>query len=244
MFTAPPLSSNACVPVLCSRPCARVSRKTSGLPTGYLLHLPVMSLIDWILFDLGGVLVEVEQSRIFNNLEALTRIPALEIGERLTSSPFFRDEYIVKEFAPAEIAGHVNTILGRSLATTDVVHAVNAELGAEILTTAELLPSLQRKVKVGCLSNTNSIHWNTLLQSYPFMQLFDRRFASQLMGCAKPGREIYEKAAGLLGAQPRQILFFDDRRENVEMAQRLGWHARVYVGHERLVADISQFLAL
>ncbi len=98
--------------------------------------------------------------------------------------------------------------------------------------------------KVGCLSNTNSIHWDTLLQSYPFMHLFDRRFASQLMGCAKPGREIYEKAAGFLGAQPRQILFFDDRIENVEMAQRLGWHARLYVGHERLVGDISQFLAL
>lgn len=241
MFTTLSLSRNAGA---ITRPRARVSRKTPGLLTGYPLHFSVMSLIDWILFDLGGVLLQVDQSRIFKQLEALTSIPAPEIGERLTSSPFFRDEYMVKEFAPAEIAGQVNTILGKSLATTDVVHAVNAELGAEISTTAELLPSLQRKVKVGCLSNTNSIHWDTLLQSYPFMHLFDRRFASQLMGCAKPGREIYEKAAGFLGAQPRQILFFDDKIENVEMAQRLGWHARVYVGHERLVADISQFLAL
>jgi HAD superfamily hydrolase (TIGR01509 family) len=244
VFTGLPVSQNACVPALCSRPPARVSRKTSGLTPVDLLDFPVMSLIDWILFDLGGVLVEVEQSRIFNHLEALTGIPAPEVAERLKASRFFRDEFIVKEFAPAEIAGHVNTILGKSLATTDIVHAVNAELGAEISTTAELLPSLQRKVKVGCLSNTNSIHWDTLLKSYPFMHLFDRRFASQLMGCAKPGREIYEKAAGFLGAQPRQILFFDDRIENVEMAQRLGWHARLYVGHERLVADISQFLAL
>ena len=218
--------------------------KTSGLTTGYPLDFHLMSLIDWILFDLGGVLVEVEQSRIFNHLEALTGIPAPEVGERLKASPFFRDEFIVKEFAPAEIVGHVNAILGKSLPTADVVHAINAELGAEISTTADLLPALQRKVKVGCFSNTNSIHWDTLLQSYPFMHLFDRRFASQLMGCAKPGKEIYEKAAGFLHAQPRQILFFDDRIENVEMAQLLGWHARLYVGHERLVADISQFIAL
>jgi hypothetical protein len=104
-----------------------------------------MSLIDWILFDLGGVLVEVEQSRIFNHLEALTGIPAPEVGERLKASPFFRDEFIVKEFAPAEIVGHVNAILGKSLPTADVVHAINAELGAEISTTADLLPALQRK---------------------------------------------------------------------------------------------------
>lgn len=73
------------------------------------------------------------------------------------------------------------------------------------------------------------------------MGQFDRRFASQILGCAKPGKEIYEKVAGFINAQPRQILFFDDRAENVETARRMGWHARLYVEHARLLADLAEF---
>lgn len=200
-----------------------------------------MSQIEWILFDLGGVLLEVTQSRIFNHLQSLTDIPAPVIEERMKSAAFFRDEFMVREFSPQEISAHVNDILGQRLSTVDVVEALNAELGPEISTTANLLPNLQRRAKVGCLSNTNSIHWDKLLQSYPLMGHFDRRFASQILGCAKPGKEIYEKVAGFLNAQPRQILFFDDRLENVETAQRLGWHAQLYVGHEQLVTDLERF---
>jgi putative hydrolase of the HAD superfamily len=200
-----------------------------------------MPTIDWILFDLGGVLLEVEQPRIFSHLHSLTDMPPHEIAQRLTSASFFRDDFMVKEFSPAEIATHVNETLGQRLSTPDVVAALNAELGPEIATTANLLPLLQRKAKVGCLSNTNSIHWDKLLQSYPFMQHFDRRFASQILGCAKPGRDIYEKVAANLGAHPKEILFFDDKLENVESAQRLGWHARLYTNHERLMSDLAEF---
>jgi putative hydrolase of the HAD superfamily len=200
-----------------------------------------MSHIDWILFDLGGVLLEVNQSRVFSRFETLTDIPASVIGERLTSAPFFRDQFIVREFSPREIAEEVNGTLGVRLTTSDIVEAVNAELGAEISSTATLLPNLRRKTKVGCLSNTNSIHWDKLLRSYPFMQNFDRRFASQILGFAKPGKEIYEKTAEYLNAQPRQILFFDDKMENVETARRLGWNAHQYVGHEGLQESLLRF---
>ncbi len=200
-----------------------------------------MSTIEWILFDLGGVLLDVEQPRIFSRLQSLADLPASTIEHRLKTAPFFRDDFMVKEFSPAEVALHVNKTLGTTLPTDEIVEALNSELGAVISTTADLLPGLQRKVKTGCLSNTNSIHWDKLLQAYPFMGNFDRRFASQILGCAKPGREIYDKVAGLLSVQPRQILFFDDKHENVESAQRLGWHARVYAGHEKLLADLSEF---
>jgi putative hydrolase of the HAD superfamily len=199
-----------------------------------------MATIDWVLFDLGGVLLEVVQPRIFNQLQHLTDIPAVTIEQKLKSAPFFREHFMVKEFTPSEIAQHVNEALGQRLAEADVVAALNAELGAEISSTANLLPTLQRKTKVGCLSNTNSIHWDKLLSSYQFMQTFDRRFASQILGHAKPGKEIYEKVAMNLGAHPRQLLFFDDKPENVETAQRLGWHARVYTSHEQLVADLAE----
>ena len=71
------------------------------------------------------------------------------------------------------------------------------------------------------------------------MENYDRRFASQILGCAKPKSIVYEKVEKLLGVPPRAILFFDDRQDNVEAASRLGWNARLYRGHEGLLADLS-----
>ena len=97
---------------------------------------------------------------------------------------------------------------------------------------------MRKRVQIGCLSNTNSIHWDKLLSDYEFMGHFDRRFASQILGCAKPKVEIYEKVQGLLGTHGRSILFFDDRQENVDAAARLGWNSRLYSGHDRLLRDL------
>ena len=122
-----------------------------------------------------------------------------------------------------------------------MVDAVNAELGETIKTTAELLPQIRFRTRVGCLSNTNSIHWEQLLKRYSFMSDFDRRFASQLVGHAKPGREIYLRVADLLGARPHEIVFFDDKQENVSTAQQLGWNARLYKNHSGLISDLLEF---
>jgi putative hydrolase of the HAD superfamily len=147
----------------------------------------------------------------------------------------------VREFSPRQLTREVNRILKTGLTETQVTAAFNAELGATIETTSAVLPSLKRRTQVGCLSNTNSIHWDHLLKAYDFMSHFDRRFASQLLGSAKPGREIYRKVIELLGARPDQILFFDDKVENVATAQTLGWHARVYRDHATFQNDLEVF---
>ena len=59
------------------------------------------------------------------------------------------------------------------------------------------------------------------------------------MGCMKPDAEIYKRAEELLGAQGREIVFFDDRPENVTEALAHGWQAVLY----RSVTDVSSLLS-
>jgi HAD superfamily hydrolase (TIGR01509 family) len=203
-----------------------------------------MSRIEWVLFDLGNVLVEVEQSRIFDELgRRVGRNPA-EVKETLLSDKPFWDRFIIEECSPVELTQQVNLLLKADLEHQHVIDAFNSELGSIIDSTAELIPTLRRSVKVGCLSNTNSIHWNHMLRSFEFMQQFDRRFASQIVGYAKPDPEIYKAAAGQLGVRPDQILFFDDKPENISAAERLGWNARVYRNHSDLSGDLREFQLL
>jgi epoxide hydrolase-like predicted phosphatase len=200
-----------------------------------------MRRVEWVLFDLGGVLVNVDQSRIFEGLAQKTGLETGHIRDMLLRGIPLDTEFIVTEYLPSHLTKEVNRALGADLSEADVIAAVNAELGETIQTTAELLPELRRRVNVGCLSNTNSIHWDRLLGAYPFMHHFDRRFASQLVGHAKPGREIYQIVADRLSVRPDQILFFDDKEENIRTAQHLGWHAVVYRDHVGLTSALRDF---
>lgn len=89
-----------------------------------------------------------------------------------------------------------------------------------------------------CLSNTNHAHWAGMLglpggrgwRSHPVSSL-QVHGASQLLNASKPGSEIYRRGEALFGAEPAQIIFFDDLEENIAAARSLGWRAH-RIDHE------------
>ncbi len=200
-----------------------------------------MKQVEWVLFDLGGVVIEVNQSCIFEELAKQTGLGVVEVREKVLRAVPLQNEFIVQEYLPGRLTNDVNRALAANLTQEQVLNAFNAELGKPINTTVDLLPTLRSRIKVGCLSNTNSIHWDRMLSNYSFMGHFDRRFASQIIGYAKPGAQIYRKVVELLDVMPRQILFFDDKQENVDAAERLGWYARRYFNQQSLLADLKEF---
>jgi putative hydrolase of the HAD superfamily len=198
-----------------------------------------MREIKWVLFDLGGVLVNVEQSRIFEGLAGVSGLSPDLVQKRVIGNFPLSSDFITREYSPEQVTKAINTALGACLSQQQVITALNSELGESIESTARIIPDLKRRVGVGCLSNTNSIHWDHLLSSYDFMQLFDRRFASQIVGHAKPGAEIYQLVQRNLGVEPEQIVFFDDRADNVATASQLGWRAFMYRDEQGLIADLA-----
>jgi FMN phosphatase YigB (HAD superfamily) len=91
-------------------------------------------------------------------------------------------------------------------------------------------------IATACLSNTNHEHWVRLVHrdgsrslegppEYPAVQRIRHRFASHLLQLAKPDAAIYERFERLTGVRGADILFFDDREENVVAARNRGWLA-------------------
>jgi putative hydrolase of the HAD superfamily len=62
------------------------------------------------------------------------------------------------------------------------------------------------------------------------------------IGLAKPDPAYFSHAVGLIGAEPHEVLFVDDRQENVEGARAAGLRAERWElaeGHERLHALLA-----
>ena len=83
---------------------------------------------------------------------------------------------------------------------------------------------------VACLSNTNHVHWEQLqgrgAERYPAFEALEHRHASHLLRSAKPDEPIYRAFEREIAAAGREILFFDDKQENIDTAGAAGWRAR------------------
>ena len=70
---------------------------------------------------------------------------------------------------------------------------------------------------------------------------FDGMHHSAALGAAKPDPEFYRRAhAKVPVTAPGEVLFLDDRLDNVEAAAAFGWRARHYRGIDDLRRALSE----
>lgn len=94
--------------------------------------------------------------------------------------------------------------------------------------------------ELGVLSNTSSAHWRYCTRKFPFLlSLFDRHALSYRIGAMKPSAAIYQKAREIAGVPPSQILFFDDRPENIAAASALGWDAVLFTSAAAAAKELA-----
>ncbi|NUR91377.1 MAG: HAD family phosphatase [Nonomuraea sp.] len=88
-------------------------------------------------------------------------------------------------------------------------------------TVAVLRGLLDRGADVALLSNA-PVCIADGMDRLPWIGAIPHRFYSGRMGMVKPDAEIFEALAAGLGAEPQEIVFVDDRKENTDAAERLG----------------------
>lgn len=96
----------------------------------------------------------------------------------------------------------------------------------------ELVHSVRDSTRVGCFSNTNTLHAERQWQDFGLAELFEERFFSHEMGLLKPDRVAFEYVVDALGCAADKILFLDDNQINVDGARAAGLHAERTQGVE------------
>lgn len=199
-------------------------------------------MIKNIIFDLGGVLLDVDMKRTFMEFQKLgidtslftskpadapSGVPQATVCEGITvngimalyqtgdisTSDFF--SAILKACRPGTTVDQVRDAWNSCLFTIPQ-HRMDAVL------------QLRKRYNVYMLSNTNDAHWVYLLAhqfATPGADLathFDRVFVSHEMHLAKPNPAIYQQLLTEIGAQPEECLFLDDATVNTSAAASIG----------------------
>ena len=83
-----------------------------------------------------------------------------------------------------------------------------------------------------------------MLDKMGFAEIFDKAYCSALLGCKKPNKEFYEKIFNDLGnIKKEEILFWDDKLENIKGAKDFGIQAEIYTNFGDFQEKMEKYLA-
>lgn len=100
---------------------------------------------------------------------------------------------------------------------------------------------LQRAgIHTGILSNIGDAMEEGIRAKFSWIEDFTHHVWSHQLKMRKPEPAIYAAAAQGLGVSPEEILFIDDREENIHAAQKAGMQAILYSTHDNFEKQIEQ----
>lgn len=193
-------------------------------------------MFDFLLFDLGGVLVH------FAGFEELCRLlpPGLDpaaVRERWIRSPAVH-RFERAEFAPAEFARRFLAEWDLDLEPERFLRSFEDWNRGPYPGAMALLERLRGAHRLACLSNSSELH--TPAHRRRFAGVFERFYFSDELGVAKPDPEIFATVLADLAVPAGRIAYFDDTTVNVDAATRSGMRAFRTDGLAQLEARLAE----
>ena len=196
--------------------------------------------ITTIIFDLGGVLLDIDMPRCLHEIEALgVDVQAMmakgdaqsphgaTLCEGMTASGTMH-LYQIGAVTTDDFLESIRRCCRPGTTRQQVLDAWNTCLITIPPFKLEAIKALRRQgYRTYMLSNTNEAHWEYIEQTCfpePVSHYFDDIFMSQRLGLAKPDRRFYEEVLRCIGVPPSSCLFLDDTQVNCDAAAALGIH--------------------
>lgn len=187
----------------------------------------ILYLIRNIIFDLGGVLLDIDYRKTieaFGNLGV--KNPESFYSQNLQTELF--DEFERGRLHPAEFITELRNFIPDA-SESDIVTAWNALLGSFNPEILDFLRKCRKHYRIFLLSNTNSIHidafYSQLKSLYNLDSLdseFEMVYLSYQTGWRKPDTEIFNLLMVENNLRYSETIFIEDTRKNVDGALKSG----------------------
>jgi len=189
-----------------------------------------------VLFDLGGVLIELSGLPTMANW---TRLSEPEIWQKWFSSPAVR-RFESGRGSAEQFADELVRELQIDASAAEFLQHFTSWPRGVFAGGIELLEQLREHLTIACLSNTNHLHWQRFKDETPLLELFHATLASHQTGLMKPDPESFEHAIDFLAEPAASILFLDDNQINIDAARRAGMRAELTRGVAEALAHVKQ----
>jgi len=181
-----------------------------------------------IIFDLGGVIINLSVEKTHQAFASLSGLPLEEIKSIVHHGAFFH-EYEKGLINDADFRSHLRESLNLKVGDAELDFAWNAMLLDIPIERIRLLEKLKPGFKIFLLSNTNNIHLqcfnNQVKQLTGFAsidQYFHQAYYSHLVKMSKPDVEIYEHVLRSSNLIADETIFLDDNKDNLTGANKAG----------------------
>jgi len=194
--------------------------------------------IRWVLFDLGGVLVEI--GGVVATITAAQGLDSSEDPwEAWLKSPAVWD-WETGVTSNEEFAERIVSELQLSVSPSEFLADCSTWVLGTFAEIPEILSVLRGRVGLACLSNTNPLHWPIIQHDLRLHEALDRCFLSYQLGMGKPDPATFLHVAAELGCDAAEILFIDDNRLNIQGAREAGFAAEQAFGGEAVRAVLEK----
>jgi FMN phosphatase YigB (HAD superfamily) len=197
-----------------------------------------MNGIDAVIFDLGNVLITVDEPRAAERMAARTGKTRQQIEEYILGTPHAL-ELALGKLSKKRFFHTVAKDLGFD-GSYDEFALIWSEVFTPIEPMIALAESLKTRVPRLVLSNTNAIHMDYIFQHYTFLNDFDAHVFSHEVGLLKPDAAIYKHALKKYGLTAERTVFVDDLPANVEGARRVGMQAIHFQNPDQARAELTK----
>lgn len=189
--------------------------------------------IEAVVFDLGNVIIPVDFEKTVQAFVSLGGKNASELYSYAGQTHLF-EELERGEVSREEFIDQVRPELNYA-SDIAIVEAWNAMLYRVDHSTFDYLDKLRPRFKTYVLSNINTYHaeWvdkamRTAAPEQDISQYFDHVFYSHEIGHRKPENGAWQIIIEQEGIDPQKTLFIDDKEENIEAADALGFNVLLW----------------
>jgi FMN phosphatase YigB (HAD superfamily) len=190
--------------------------------------------ITSIIFDLGGVLFDIDYSYTQRAFMALGAKEFNKLYSQQKQEGIF-DEFEKGKVSASYFRAEVKRFLPSNTSEKQIDEAWNALLIGFPAEKIRLLERLKKQYRLFLLSNTNDIHLPAVLDMIDnahgdgiMAKLFEKEYYSCRMGMRKPDMEIFETVCVENKLDISSTLFIDDSIQNIEGARKFGLYSLHY----------------
>jgi len=190
-----------------------------------------------VVFDVGNVLFHWDLATLFDKVIADPARRAHFLGEVLTFEFHARcDEGEELDVLVAELLAAHPEYAAEIAAYAD---RFNETISGPVAGVHELVEELAaREVPLFALTNFGTTFWHGFHPTAPVFAHFRDIVVSGDEKLAKPDPAIYRLAEQRFGHAAHDLLFIDDRADNIAAARACGWQGHLFTHAEALAAEL------